>query len=89
MKIFERIVDGRIREVVKPSDNQCGFLADSGAIDGIYTAPLLVEKKSRLKTLCAGWMFHRADFMLYKKGDMHDIGNDRPICLLSVAGLCV
>ncbi|VDP08154.1 unnamed protein product [Heligmosomoides polygyrus] len=41
---FERILDGRIREIVKLSDNQCGFVSGCGTIDAIHAARLLVEK---------------------------------------------
>ncbi|VDP11736.1 unnamed protein product [Heligmosomoides polygyrus] len=44
MKIFERILDSRIREIVKLSSNQCGFVAGCGTIDAIHAARLLVEK---------------------------------------------
>ncbi|VDP50919.1 unnamed protein product [Heligmosomoides polygyrus] len=44
MKIFERILDSRIREIVKLSHNQCGFVAGCGTIDAIHAARLLVEK---------------------------------------------
>uniref|UniRef100_A0A183FKK7 Reverse transcriptase domain-containing protein n=1 Tax=Heligmosomoides polygyrus TaxID=6339 RepID=A0A183FKK7_HELPZ len=44
MKIFERIVDGRIRDIVQLSSNQCGFVAGCGTIDAIHAARLLIEK---------------------------------------------
>ncbi|VDO84953.1 unnamed protein product [Heligmosomoides polygyrus] len=44
MKIFERILDRRIREIVKLSNNQCGFVSGCGTIDAIHAARLLVEK---------------------------------------------
>ncbi|VDP40828.1 unnamed protein product [Heligmosomoides polygyrus] len=44
MKIFERILDSRIREIVKLSSNQCGFVTGCGTIDAIHAARLLVEK---------------------------------------------
>ncbi|VDP05534.1 unnamed protein product [Heligmosomoides polygyrus] len=44
MKIFERIVDGRIRDIVQFSSNQCGFVADCGTVDAIHVARLLIEK---------------------------------------------
>ncbi|VDP08035.1 unnamed protein product [Heligmosomoides polygyrus] len=44
MKIFERIPDRRIREIVKVSNNQCGFAAGCGTVDAIHTALLLLEK---------------------------------------------
>ncbi|VDO85129.1 unnamed protein product [Heligmosomoides polygyrus] len=44
MKIFERIVDGRIRDVVQLSTNQCGFVSGCGTVDAIHAARLLLEK---------------------------------------------
>ncbi|VDP23330.1 unnamed protein product [Heligmosomoides polygyrus] len=44
MKIFERILNSRIREIVKLSSNQCGFVAGCGTIDAIHAARLLAEK---------------------------------------------
>ncbi|VDO65224.1 unnamed protein product [Heligmosomoides polygyrus] len=44
MKIFERIVDGRIRDIVQLSSNQCGFVAGCGTVDAIHATRLLIEK---------------------------------------------
>ncbi|VDO76064.1 unnamed protein product [Heligmosomoides polygyrus] len=44
MKIFERIVDGRIRDVVQLSTNQCGFVSGCGTVDAIHAVRLLLEK---------------------------------------------
>ncbi|VDO66687.1 unnamed protein product [Heligmosomoides polygyrus] len=44
MKIFERILDRRIREIVRLSDNKCGSVSGCGTIDAIHAARLLVEK---------------------------------------------
>ncbi|VDP47541.1 unnamed protein product [Heligmosomoides polygyrus] len=44
MKIFERILDRGIREIVKISDNQCGFLLGCGTIYALHATRLLVEK---------------------------------------------
>ncbi|VDP12078.1 unnamed protein product [Heligmosomoides polygyrus] len=44
MKIFDRVHDRQIREIVKLSDNQCGFVAGCGTIGAIHAARLLVEK---------------------------------------------
>ncbi|VDP40560.1 unnamed protein product [Heligmosomoides polygyrus] len=48
MKIFERIFDSRIREIVKLSDNQCGFVSGCGTIDVIHAARLLGPDSSKL-----------------------------------------
>ncbi|VDP05277.1 unnamed protein product [Heligmosomoides polygyrus] len=44
MKIFERIVDGRIRKIGRLSIDQCGFVAGCGTIDTIDAVRLLVER---------------------------------------------
>ncbi|VDP13306.1 unnamed protein product [Heligmosomoides polygyrus] len=44
MKIFERIVDRRIRDVVQLSTNQCGSVAGCGTVDAIHAVRLLLEK---------------------------------------------
>ncbi|VDP20059.1 unnamed protein product [Heligmosomoides polygyrus] len=44
MKIFERIVDRRIRDVVQLSTNQCGFVSGCGTVDAIHAVRLLLEK---------------------------------------------
>ncbi|VDO27916.1 unnamed protein product [Heligmosomoides polygyrus] len=45
MKIFERILVRRIREIDKLFDNQRGFVAGCGTVDVIYAARVLVEKQ--------------------------------------------
>uniref|UniRef100_A0A914WXY9 Reverse transcriptase domain-containing protein n=1 Tax=Plectus sambesii TaxID=2011161 RepID=A0A914WXY9_9BILA len=44
MKIFERIIDSRIRTIVQLSVNQCGFVKRCGTIDAIHAARLLFER---------------------------------------------
>ncbi|EYC26582.1 hypothetical protein Y032_0010g846 [Ancylostoma ceylanicum] len=44
MKIFERIIDRRIRDIIRVSTNQCGFVANYGTTDAIHVARLLIEK---------------------------------------------
>ncbi|VDP46650.1 unnamed protein product [Heligmosomoides polygyrus] len=44
MKIFERILDRGIREIVKLSANQCGFVSGCGSVGAIHAAHLLMEK---------------------------------------------
>ncbi|VDP34371.1 unnamed protein product [Heligmosomoides polygyrus] len=44
MKIFEGIVDGRIRDIVHLSSNLYGFVASCGTIDAIHSAHLLLKK---------------------------------------------
>lgn len=46
-RIFEQILDRRIREIVKLSDNQSGFVDGCGTIDAILVAGLPVENASR------------------------------------------
>lgn len=44
MKVFERILDRRLRELVDISRNQCGFVKGCGTTDAIHAARLLLEK---------------------------------------------
>ncbi|VDP04353.1 unnamed protein product [Heligmosomoides polygyrus] len=46
MKIFERIVDRRIRDVVQLSTNQCGFISGCGTVDAIHAVRLLVHREA-------------------------------------------
>ncbi|VDO21715.1 unnamed protein product [Heligmosomoides polygyrus] len=43
MKIFERIVDGRIHDIIQLSNNHCGFVAGCGTTDVIHAAHILKE----------------------------------------------
>ncbi|VDO78460.1 unnamed protein product [Heligmosomoides polygyrus] len=47
MKIFERILDGRI-DIVQLSSNQCDFVAGCVTVDAIHAARLLIEKSWNL-----------------------------------------
>ncbi|VDO64051.1 unnamed protein product [Heligmosomoides polygyrus] len=44
MEIFERILDSRNREIIKLSDNQCGFVSGCGTIDAAHAARFLLEE---------------------------------------------
>ena len=44
MKVSERILDKRIREITILTKNQAGFLKICGTTDAIFAARLLVEK---------------------------------------------
>ncbi|WKX94958.1 hypothetical protein Q1695_011869 [Nippostrongylus brasiliensis] len=44
MKVFERIIDRRIRNIVELTVNQCGFVANCSTTDAIHAVRLLVEK---------------------------------------------
>jgi len=44
LKIFERVIDRRLREIVKISENQCGFVKGAGTTDAIHAARLVLEK---------------------------------------------
>ncbi|EYC36186.1 hypothetical protein Y032_0925g3063 [Ancylostoma ceylanicum] len=43
MKIFERILDSRLRAIVSTTANQCGFVKDCGAIDAIHATHSLKD----------------------------------------------
>ena len=44
MKIFERVIDARIRSIVEVTPNQCGFVKGSGTINAIHAVRLLMER---------------------------------------------
>jgi hypothetical protein len=44
MKIFERVLDARLRSIVDISPNQCGFVKNCGTTDAIHAARLLMER---------------------------------------------
>uniref|UniRef100_A0A673LG56 Reverse transcriptase domain-containing protein n=1 Tax=Sinocyclocheilus rhinocerous TaxID=307959 RepID=A0A673LG56_9TELE len=44
MKIFKRILDTRLRQIITITPNQCGFVKGSGTTDAIHAARLLVER---------------------------------------------
>ncbi|VDO33801.1 unnamed protein product [Heligmosomoides polygyrus] len=44
VEVFEQILDRRLREIVKLSDNQCDFVAGCTTLDAIHAPRLLVKK---------------------------------------------
>ncbi|KAK6738259.1 hypothetical protein RB195_020395 [Necator americanus] len=44
MKVFERVLEARLRKIVSVSLNQCGFVKDCSTIDAIHAARILLEK---------------------------------------------
>lgn len=44
MKIFERVIDARLRKIITITPNQCGFVKGSGTTDAIHAVRLLLEK---------------------------------------------
>ncbi|KAL6724016.1 hypothetical protein Aduo_018954 [Ancylostoma duodenale] len=44
IKIFERIIDRRIHNIIGVTTNQCGFVANCGTTDAIHAAGLMIEK---------------------------------------------
>ena len=52
MKIFERVLDARLRGIVEISTNQCGFVKGCGTTDAIHAARLLMERhREKRKTI--------------------------------------
>ena len=52
LKLFERIMDGRLRQQVFISRQQLGFMRGIGTVDGIFTLRQIMEKhRERQKTL--------------------------------------
>ncbi|ETN83858.1 hypothetical protein NECAME_07150 [Necator americanus] len=44
MKVFERVLEARLRKIVSVSLNQCGFVKDCSTINAIHAARILLEK---------------------------------------------
>ncbi|EYB89153.1 hypothetical protein Y032_0235g3182 [Ancylostoma ceylanicum] len=44
MKIFERIIGRRNRDIIRLTTDQCGFVANCGATDAIHAESLVIEK---------------------------------------------
>ncbi|KAK6734411.1 hypothetical protein RB195_017912 [Necator americanus] len=44
MKVFEHVLEARLRKIVSVSLNQCGFLKDCSTIDAIHAVRILLEK---------------------------------------------
>ncbi|EYB99685.1 hypothetical protein Y032_0120g884 [Ancylostoma ceylanicum] len=44
MKIFERIIDSRVRDIIRVSMNLCGFVANCGTTDAIHAAHMSIKK---------------------------------------------
>lgn len=44
LKIFERVIDGRLRNIIQLHSNQCGFVKGRGTTDAIFAARQLLEK---------------------------------------------
>lgn len=49
MKIFERILDGRLRNITEITTNQCGFVKGCGTTDAVHAVRLLMEKHREKK----------------------------------------
>ncbi|EYC26096.1 hypothetical protein Y032_0011g1558 [Ancylostoma ceylanicum] len=44
MKVFKRITDHRISDIIRVSTNQCGFVGNCRTTESIHAARMLVEK---------------------------------------------
>ncbi|ETN75316.1 reverse transcriptase [Necator americanus] len=44
MKVFERVLEARLRKIVSVSLNQCGFVKDCSTVDAIHAVRILLEK---------------------------------------------
>ncbi|KAK6738396.1 hypothetical protein RB195_020483 [Necator americanus] len=44
MKVFERVLEARLRKIVSVSINQCGFVKDCSTMDAIHAVRILLEK---------------------------------------------
>ncbi|KAK6735911.1 hypothetical protein RB195_018894 [Necator americanus] len=44
IKVFERVLEARLRKIVSVSVNQCGFIKDCSTIDAVHSVRILLEK---------------------------------------------
>lgn len=44
LKIFERILDNRLKQIVSIHDHQCGFVSGKSTMDAIQTLRIVIEK---------------------------------------------
>ncbi|EYB85314.1 hypothetical protein Y032_0300g1794 [Ancylostoma ceylanicum] len=49
MKIFERVLDWRLRDIVEVTRNQCWFVKSCSTTDAIHAVRLLTEKHRKKK----------------------------------------
>ncbi|ETN74222.1 hypothetical protein NECAME_04087 [Necator americanus] len=47
MKVFEPVLEARLRKIVSVSLNQCGFVKDCSTIDAIHAVRILLEKREK------------------------------------------
>jgi len=61
MKIFERIVDARMRAIIAITPNQCGFVKGSGTSDAILAVRILLDRHREKNVPCASpfWTWRR------------------------------
>ena len=52
IKILERIIEGRVKKIVKIDDMQFGFMAGKGTTDAIFIVRQLQEKYLGKKKIC-------------------------------------
>jgi len=46
MKIFERVLDARLRRIITTTPNQCGCVKGSGTSDAIHAVRIMIERQS-------------------------------------------
>ena len=49
MKIWERIIEARLRDRVEISKQQYGFMPGKGTTDAMFVLRMLIEKSGRVK----------------------------------------
>ena len=88
-KLFTRVILNRIGRTLDEQQpiEQAGFRRGFSTIDHIHTLTSLIEVSREYKMpLCLTSIDLKKAFdsIETQKGDLHEIGNYRPICLLSV-----
>ncbi|KAI5749565.1 hypothetical protein M8J76_009230 [Diaphorina citri] len=44
MKIYERVIENRLRKIINIHENQCGFVSGKSTMDAVQTVRIMVEK---------------------------------------------
>ncbi|VDM81707.1 unnamed protein product [Strongylus vulgaris] len=51
LKIFERVLEIRLRAIIELPSNQCGFVKSIGAADAIHTVRIVMEYSEKPREL--------------------------------------
>ena len=69
MKIWERIIDGRLREETTIGDEQFGFMPGRGTTDDIFAVRQRMEKHREKQKGLHTWKRRTIECLINKSGD--------------------